>query len=95
MTDETVEAVARAISGYFCDNRQPDMSGDPFAKMLPHRKRDCFDAARAAIAAHNDAIDREIERLRAVEAAAKVLVANVDGPAWLERIWRVEGGTEP
>jgi len=49
--DELVELVARATAIFFKADKQPDMSGNPFAKMLPHQKRDCFDAARAAIEA--------------------------------------------
>ena len=44
------ERVARETALLFAANRQPDMSGDPFKRLTPSRKRDCYDAARTAIA---------------------------------------------
>ena len=45
-----VEKMARVMALCFTSNQQPDMSGNPFAKLLPHQKRNAMDAAEAALA---------------------------------------------
>jgi hypothetical protein len=61
------ERIARAIALHFTPNKQPDMSGDTFAKLLPHQKRAALEAARTAL----EITERDTAN-RIWEAAAKI-----------------------
>lgn len=73
MTTEAEERVARAIALFFTANQQPDMSGDPLAKLLPHQRRNAYDAARAAIAEINAMAEERSDGRREMVARAIAL----------------------
>ena len=65
----TVDEVMRALAPFFSHNRTPHMSGDPTARLNSLQRRECEDAAQAAVDLYAGTIARV--RAAALEEAAR------------------------
>jgi len=62
MTEQTmVERVEYALAFFISHNNQPDMSGDPRARLSTLQRRNLSDAARAAIKAMREPTDAMVK----------------------------------